>query len=179
MGADSPSPTLCSPPHRIFQQGTNSQVLSATILLCFVRLLRERMYSVRPQPSLLFGFLPRHRSCQGRSYGRRHLLRLRARPSQARSSPARLLGSPARQTARRSVSSGGDNAECLSQRIFTKRVHRPPRSIHLHCAALSARHSEYVLSTCYPQITTGLGDGVHSNHLPMHNRSNMCAIIPV
>ncbi len=71
------------------QQGTNSQVLSATILLCVVRLLRERMRSVRPQPSLRFEFLPRtarskdvrmagviyQRSVQGRA---KHAARQRA-----------------------------------------------------------------------------------------------------
>ena len=36
--------------------------------------------TMRSQPSLLFGFLSRHRSCQRRSY-RRHLSKLRARPS--------------------------------------------------------------------------------------------------
>lgn len=53
-----------------------------------MRLLREHLRSVRPQPSLRFGFLPRHRSGQGRSYGRGHLSTYRARPSQALSSPA-------------------------------------------------------------------------------------------
>jgi len=113
------------------QQGTNSQVLSATILLCAVRLLRERMRSVRPQPSLLFGFLPRHRPCQGRSYGRRHLSTLRARSSQARSSPARLLGSPARQTTRRSVNSRS-LFQCPLATAHARFSHRLSASLHPH-----------------------------------------------
>ena len=113
------------------QQGIHSQILSATILLCSVRLLRERMRSVRPQPSLLFGFLPRHRPRQGRSDGRRHLSTLRARPRQALSSPARLLGSPARQTARRPVCSGRER-QCPLETAHARFSHHLSASIHPH-----------------------------------------------
>ncbi len=131
MGVDSPpSPTLCSPPHRIRQQGSepNSQVLSATILLCSVRLLRERMRSVRPQPSLLFGFLPRHRPFQGRSYGRRHLSTLRARPSQDAARQRLLARQRAKQLAAPSTPGVCFNAR-LRRHTLDSRIVSPQASI--------------------------------------------------
>ena len=137
------------------QQGTNSQVLSATILLCSVRLLRERMRSVRPQPSLLFGFLPRHHPCQGRAYGRRHLSTHRARSSQTRSSPARLLGSPARQTTRRSVNSRS-LLQCPLATAHARFSHRLSASLHPHRGLrIQARDTRPML--------TGRPDGIPEN----------------